>query len=578
MSDIGHNAPPEIGPFAIYRHDKLSTESSVRGRAAHMMRTAPTPNADLARLDRNIILVGTTDPAADLLNLIPKVGERDAAGTLLRRRNSVLAIEIMITTSPEWWPSATPQERRAWVKASLDWLAAEYGRERLAHVQLHLDETTPHLTGFIAPTDPQTGRLNARRWIGGKDRCSAQQTAYAAAVGHLGLRRGVEGSKAKHQSVRRFYAAMNAPEPSPERGRAYDIERTARKAAQAQAAADRGRADRAAAALEAQKALAARMRALPLSDVLDALGFENDPQNRAQWVHGPKGARTHRVNVDGTRWFDLAAERGRGGAIDLVQHVLGTDFKGSLAWLADRFGDGATAADLTATLAQQARGAVAEAIAERPPFVPPEPAPENWPAVRSYLTDKRALPARAVDELHARGDVYADQRRNAVFVCRDTSGEVTGAELKSPRFAGMAPGSRKTLGGFRLGRVLEAARVYLVESAIDAVSLWLLRRRQGETGFAVVSTAGTRSTVPAFLSERDPATIINAFDADAPGDRAARRMGLAERMRPGAAKDWNDELRQGARGGGATTPQAARSTEGRKRPAAGDDGAEGPGF
>ena len=82
MSDLGHNAPPEIGPFAIYRHDKLSTESAVRGRAAHMMRTVPTPNADLARLDRNLILVGTTDPAADLLALIPKAGERDERGTL----------------------------------------------------------------------------------------------------------------------------------------------------------------------------------------------------------------------------------------------------------------------------------------------------------------------------------------------------------------------------------------------------------------------------------------------------------------------------------------------------------------
>ena len=196
--------------------------------------------------------------------------------------------------------------------------------------QLHMDETTPHLTGFIAPTDPQTGRLNARRWIGGAERCSASADRLRGRWGHLGLRRGIEGSKAKHQSVRRFYAAMNAPEPSPERGRAYDIERTARKAAQAQATADRGRADRAAAALDAQKALAARMRALPLADVLDALGFENDPQNRAQWLHGPKGDRTHRVNIEGTRWFDLIAERGRGGAIDLVQHVLGTDFRDPL--------------------------------------------------------------------------------------------------------------------------------------------------------------------------------------------------------------------------------------------------------
>lgn len=534
-------------PFAIYRHDKLSTERDIRGRAAHMMRTIPTPNADPTR--RNRILIGTDDPAADLSALIPKPGDRGPDGKPLRRKNSVLAIEVMLTASPEWWQTATADAKRDWVRASQAWLEAEYGRERIAHLQLHLDETTPHLTGFIAPTDPTTGRLNARLWIGGRERCSGQQTAYAASVAHLGLRRGVEGSKAEHQTVRRFYAAMNAPEPSPERGRAYDTERTARRAAQAQATADRGRADRTAAALDAQKAIAARMRALDLPAVLDMLGFEPDPQNPKQWLHGSKGDRTHRINVEGAKWFDLIAQKGRGGAIDLVQHVLGTDFKGSLAWLADRFGGGAAAADLTAKLERQARATVAEAVQERPPFTPPEPAPENWQAVRAYLTDKRAIPGHIADELHRRGDLYADDRKNAVFVCRDEAGAITGAEKKSIRFAGMAAGSKKNLGGFRLGRVLTAARVYLVESAIDAVSLWLLRRAKGEKGFAVVSTAGTRTTVPAFLAERDPATLINAFDADAPGDRAAGRMGLAERTKP-TQKDWNDDLKAEAKSGG----------------------------
>lgn len=416
------------------------------------------------------------------------------------------------------------------------------------------------MTGFIAPTDPETGRLNARRWIGGAERCSAQQTAYADAVAHLGLRRGVEGSKAKHQTVRRFYAAMNAPEPSPERGRAYDTERTARRAAEAQAAADRGRADRTAAQLDAQKALAARMRALDLPAVLDALGFEPDAQNPKQWAHGPKGDRTHRINIEGGKWFDLVADRGRGGAIDLVQHVLDTDFKGSLAWLADRFGEAPAVADLTAQLERRARATVANAVEERPPFTPPAPVPEHWPAVRSYLTEARAIPAHIVDQLHGRGDVYADDRKNAVFVCRDEAGAITGAEKKSARFSGMAAGSKKNLGGFKLGRVLTAARVYLVESAIDAVSLWLLRRSKGEKGFAVVSTAGTRSTVPPFLADRDPATLINAFDDDAPGNRAAGRMGLAERAKS-TRKDWNEDLKAETQAGGTSFLQRLRALE-----------------
>ena len=80
--------------------------------------------------------------------------------------------------------------------------------------------------------------------------------------------------------------------------------------------------------------------------------------------HGREGAKA-------SKWFDHAAGTGRGGAIDLTAHVLGTDFKGALAWLADRFGPGAAAADLTARLRAQAVAQVKEAVAEREPFTPP---------------------------------------------------------------------------------------------------------------------------------------------------------------------------------------------------------------
>ena len=138
-------------------------------------------------------------------------------------------------------------------------------------------------------------------------------------------------------------------------------------------------------------------------------------------------------------------------------------------------------------------------MAEREPFTPPQPAPEHWQAVREHLTTARALPHVYIDRLHELGDLYADARRNAVFVCRDPeTNRITGAEIKGTlprpdgtRFTGMAPGSRKDGGGFRVGDIARAATVYLVESAIDAISLFRLRQDAGERGHAVVSTAGT---------------------------------------------------------------------------------------
>ena len=232
--------------------------------------------------------------------------------------------------------------------------------------------------------------------------------------------------------------------------------------------------------------VADRMRVLPLPDVLDALGFQQDKAERDRWkvegfnitlATGPKAG----------KWFDHLAQHGRGGAIDLVQHVTGADFKGALSWLADRFGEGATAADLTARMRAEAVRQVKEAKTEREPFTAPSPIPEHWPRVRKYLVEERALPAPYIDKLHQQGDCYADARRNAVFICRDAEGRAVGAELKGTiqrsdgtRFSGMTPGSAKDAGGFRIGSIAKAAVIYLVESAIDAISLAKLRATAGE--------------------------------------------------------------------------------------------------
>ena len=224
---------------------------------------------------------------------------------------------------------------------------------------------------------------------------------------------------------------------------------------------------------------------MPLPDVLDALGFQQDKAEPDRWkadgfnitlAQGPKLG----------KWFDHIAQHGRGGAIDLVQHITGADFKGALSWLADRFGEGATAADLTARMRAEAVRQVKEAKTEREPFTAPSPTPEHWPRVRKYLVEDRALPAPYIDKLHQQGDCYADARRNAVFICRDAEGRAVGAELKGTiqrsdgsRFSGMTPGSAKDAGGFRIGSIAKAAVIYLVESAIDAISLAKLRATAG---------------------------------------------------------------------------------------------------
>ena len=180
--------------------------------------------------------------------------------------------------------------------------------------------------------------------------------------------------------------------------------------------------------------------------------------------------------------------------------------------------------------------------------------------MRKYLVEDRALPAPYIDKLHQQGDCYADARRNAVFICRDAEGRAVGAELKGTiqrsdgsRFSGMTPGSAKDAGGFRIGSIAKAAVIYLVESAIDAISLAKLRATAGEKGFAIISTAGTTPNPRAWLAGiADKVKRVCAFDNDSVGDKAADglRRHRFERLRP-TGKDWNDDLRAAGTADGA---------------------------
>jgi hypothetical protein len=62
--------------------------------SGHQARTRVTPNADPERA--NLVLTGTGDPARDALQRIEDAGVR-------RRKNGVLAIELVLTASPSFF-------------------------------------------------------------------------------------------------------------------------------------------------------------------------------------------------------------------------------------------------------------------------------------------------------------------------------------------------------------------------------------------------------------------------------------------------------------------------------------------
>ena len=187
--------------YAILRTQKLKATGAVWRSLKHAFREQPTPNADPDKAAKNEH-VGATSAAEAMQKVRDRLPEK-------RRKDAVLAIEYLITASPEAMQEMGGKSS-AYFNDALKWLRERHGRANVVYAGVHRDETTPHMYAYVVPLDESTGRLNARRWLGGSKALSEMQTDFAATVGaQHGLERGIKGSRAKHERVRRHYGLVN---------------------------------------------------------------------------------------------------------------------------------------------------------------------------------------------------------------------------------------------------------------------------------------------------------------------------------------------------------------------------------
>lgn len=188
-----------MAAYAIMRCKKLAKMGNVAASLKHAYRERETPNADASRTpDNEHRAASSTDEAMGRIReLLPDK----------RRKDAVLAVEYVMTASPEWWKQASQEQQAAFFDQAHKWLADKYGADRIVTASIHRDETSPHMTAFVVPLT-QDGRLSAKEFIGNKAQMTRDQTTFAASVADLGLTRGIEGSKARHQTIRAFYEAL----------------------------------------------------------------------------------------------------------------------------------------------------------------------------------------------------------------------------------------------------------------------------------------------------------------------------------------------------------------------------------
>ncbi|MEO0838439.1 MAG: MobV family relaxase [Cyanobacteria bacterium J06643_5] len=574
--------------YAIARVAKLKKANMV-GSGAHTSRSKDTPNADPTK--QNVRFIGDVDSKENLEQLVlNKIGQHKQKRKI--RTDAVYCVEILLTASPEYFRPQDPtnggyyeeNQLQSWLEASKKWLNERYD-DRVVRAELHLDEMTPHIHAYFVPLD-EKGQLRCNHFFNGRQKMRAFQDSYHDAVAHLGLERGIKGSLAKHQDIKDFYRIVeegkdleiNQLNQAQIKAKAVDRERAIEKKSEMEATAKRLARDNEQLQQRIQQLEQSlqqlryqlnrtvdQLRDLPLDDVAWHLGLIHDIKGTNRWKgHGCI------INIADSKFHDFAPgkNKGGGGAIDLVMHVNGCNFKQAIAWLNDRFGE----EGMQRTVTHRAKIRASEIVKEEPApqFIQPRASESQWNAVYKYLTIKRGLPENIVDYLKEQGIVYADEHQNAVFTMRSLE-EVNGAGVKvaennqSPTvgaflrgtrgennsFMGYTIGTKRNQGWFYVGSGGQAdfpiQRVVLCKSPIDALSYLTLEQTaagkapQQKTIYLVSDS--TRNLPVTKL--KDIPQVIAAYDKDSAGNQLSRdiqKLLPQTTIKHPTEQDWNQQL------------------------------------
>lgn len=190
----------------------------------HYLRNRTPANADAAKkeLNEHHMKTGKT-LTQDVNDYIKESGAKV-------RKNSVKLVDVILSGSHEKMKEieSDPKKFKKWVEANKAFAEKEFGKENIRVFSVHRDERTPHIHLAFVPIVEKEKRwknqngegvkreksLSARDFIGGEhgnDKLKQLHGRYAQAMQSFGLSRGVEGSRAKHETIKEFYGRVNDP-------------------------------------------------------------------------------------------------------------------------------------------------------------------------------------------------------------------------------------------------------------------------------------------------------------------------------------------------------------------------------
>ena len=193
--------------------------------SAHIERTIHPKNADASRSHLNKELIVYPE---SIKNRTSAIQYRLDNAHLKRKigTNQVRAIRVLLSGTHEVMKTIEENKQlNNWCNDNLNWIKETFGEENLVSAVLHMDEKTPHIHATIVPivtgerrkaNDSQTYKkknLNDNSLcaddVMARNKLKHYQNTYATVMAKYGLRRGIEGSEAKHISTAEYYRNLH---------------------------------------------------------------------------------------------------------------------------------------------------------------------------------------------------------------------------------------------------------------------------------------------------------------------------------------------------------------------------------
>lgn len=239
----------------------------------------------------------------------------------------------------------------------------------------------------------------------------------------------------------------------------------------------------------------------------------------------------HSISIKkGYKGYKDFANEEKGNSIEFLTNHMGYTFAEAVQALSN-----------VSAPAQPADISQKDGIENVPPQFP-EPVDGKYKNLFAYLKS-RGISTRTIQMLVEQKKIYQEKNRNnIVFINMERDfAELRGTYTFGNSFHGIVPNSRHD-GFWWLRTSRNAAKGYICEAAIDAISLYELHKIQGEQEEAYyISIAGVAKQPAIDRLKNSTLDIILAVDNDVAGQQCRDRNSELEYIIP-VHKDWNEDL------------------------------------